>query len=227
MATYTIQDTTLTNIADAIRTKGNTTETLTPVEMPDAINAIQAGGGDGKPSRKTGNFSTASTASPKLLSTYSDTTAFIHLYHFPNLGTNTSSESTYCWYKKTKNDVWPMFYIKPSTMTEGAPYKVLFYIWCSEGKTVEWANNNVYFNANCQTTHNLGPITDKPQLFEWDFTYTASSSSYEPVLHIYPAFTNTDSDTYIIVTPVLCYRTNLGSSYYSKYLGAYQEDIEL
>lgn len=47
MAKYSIEDTTLTNIANAIRTKGNTTDTLTPTQMPDAINAIQAGGGSG------------------------------------------------------------------------------------------------------------------------------------------------------------------------------------
>lgn len=227
MATYTIQDTTLTNIADAIRTKGNTTETLTPVEMPDAINAIQTGGGDSKPSRKGAYLPTASTVSPKLLSTYSDTSTFVYLYHFPDLDTNTSSESTRCWYKKTKNDVWPVFHIKPASMTEGVTYRVMFYIWCNPGKTVEWSSNNVYFNGNCSTTHDLGPITDKPQFFEWDFTYTKSSSSYEPTLHIYPAYTNADSDTYIMMSPALVYRTDMSSSYYSKYWSAYQEDIEL
>ena len=45
MAKLTIEDTTLTNIADAIRAKGNTTDSLTPVQMPAAINAIVAGGG--------------------------------------------------------------------------------------------------------------------------------------------------------------------------------------
>ena len=48
MAKYSIEDTTLTNIAEAIRTKGNTTESLTPLQMPDAINAIQTGGGAGE-----------------------------------------------------------------------------------------------------------------------------------------------------------------------------------
>ena len=41
MAKYTIEDTTLTNIANAIRTKSNTTETLKPTDMPNAINAIE------------------------------------------------------------------------------------------------------------------------------------------------------------------------------------------
>ena len=45
MAKYSIEDTTLTNIAEAIRTKGNTTDNLTPLQMPEAINAIQTGGG--------------------------------------------------------------------------------------------------------------------------------------------------------------------------------------
>ena len=47
MAKYTIEDTTLTNIANAIRTKGGTTATLTPAEMVTAIDAISAGGGTG------------------------------------------------------------------------------------------------------------------------------------------------------------------------------------
>ena len=37
----------LTNIADAIRSKGGTTDQLTLAGMVDAINAIQTGGGDG------------------------------------------------------------------------------------------------------------------------------------------------------------------------------------
>ena len=47
MAKYTIEDTTLTNIAEAIRTKGGATGSLTPLQMPDAINSIQGGGGGG------------------------------------------------------------------------------------------------------------------------------------------------------------------------------------
>lgn len=37
----------LTNIADAIRSKGGTTDQLTLIGMVDAINAIQTGGGEG------------------------------------------------------------------------------------------------------------------------------------------------------------------------------------
>lgn len=44
---YTINDTTLTSIADAIRAKGGTTAALTPSQMAEAIAAIQAGGGGG------------------------------------------------------------------------------------------------------------------------------------------------------------------------------------
>ena len=50
MAKYTINDTTLTSIADAIRAKGGTSAALTPTQMPEAIAAIQAGGGGGTPS---------------------------------------------------------------------------------------------------------------------------------------------------------------------------------
>lgn len=45
MAKYTINDTTLTSIADAIRAKGGTSAALTPAQMAEAIAAIQAGGG--------------------------------------------------------------------------------------------------------------------------------------------------------------------------------------
>lgn len=55
MAKYTINDTTLTSIADAIRAKGGTTAALTPAQMAEAIAAIQAGGGG----YKTGTFTLA------------------------------------------------------------------------------------------------------------------------------------------------------------------------
>jgi hypothetical protein len=45
MSKYAIEDSTLTSIADAIRSKAGTTEALKPVDMPEAIAAIQAGGG--------------------------------------------------------------------------------------------------------------------------------------------------------------------------------------
>jgi hypothetical protein len=45
MAKYTINDTTLTGIADAIRAKGGTSAALTPAQMAEAIAAIQTGGG--------------------------------------------------------------------------------------------------------------------------------------------------------------------------------------
>lgn len=44
MANYIIQDTTLTNIADAIRSKTGTTATLTPAQMAAAINSLSSGG---------------------------------------------------------------------------------------------------------------------------------------------------------------------------------------
>ena len=44
MADYLIKDTTLTNIADAIRAKKSSTDTYTPAEMATAISSIQTGG---------------------------------------------------------------------------------------------------------------------------------------------------------------------------------------
>lgn len=47
MASVYLQDSTLTNIANAIRTKGGTTAQLKPNQMPAAIQAIVTGGGGG------------------------------------------------------------------------------------------------------------------------------------------------------------------------------------
>lgn len=46
MADYLIKDTTLTNIADAIRAKKSSTDTYTPAEMATAIASIESGGGE-------------------------------------------------------------------------------------------------------------------------------------------------------------------------------------
>lgn len=43
MAKYVIEDTTLTSIADAIRTKTGTTDTYTPTDMATAIEGIEVG----------------------------------------------------------------------------------------------------------------------------------------------------------------------------------------
>ena len=48
MADYLIKDTTLTNIADAIRAKKSSTDTYTPAEMATAISSIETGGGSGE-----------------------------------------------------------------------------------------------------------------------------------------------------------------------------------
>lgn len=48
MADYLIKDTTLTNIADAIRQKKSSTDTYTPAEMATAISSIESGGGGGE-----------------------------------------------------------------------------------------------------------------------------------------------------------------------------------
>lgn len=47
MADYLIKDTTLTNIADAIRAKKSSTDTYTPAEMATAISSIETGGSGG------------------------------------------------------------------------------------------------------------------------------------------------------------------------------------
>lgn len=45
MARYTIEDTTITNIANAIREQNGSTNKYNPSQMPDAIRAIETGGG--------------------------------------------------------------------------------------------------------------------------------------------------------------------------------------
>ena len=47
MAKYIIEDTTLSNIADAIRSKTGDTTEYTPAEMPAKIESIETGGGSG------------------------------------------------------------------------------------------------------------------------------------------------------------------------------------
>ncbi len=56
MSEYLIQDATLTGIADAIRAKAGTTETLKPGDMAAAIAAIEAGGSSAPVSGKAVNF---------------------------------------------------------------------------------------------------------------------------------------------------------------------------
>ena len=46
MALYTIQEETLTDIGDAIRAKTGTTDTISPLDMPEAISSIETGGMD-------------------------------------------------------------------------------------------------------------------------------------------------------------------------------------
>ena len=49
MSKYLIEDTTLTDIANAIRTKTETTELINPADMAPMIEGIIAGGGEGLP----------------------------------------------------------------------------------------------------------------------------------------------------------------------------------
>lgn len=44
MALYTIKGETLTDIGDAIRAKLGTEETISPLDMPEAISSIENGG---------------------------------------------------------------------------------------------------------------------------------------------------------------------------------------
>ncbi len=73
MANVFIQDSTMTAIANAIRAKGGTEDSLLPSAMPDAISAIETGGGDGDylvqfigyrgEVLQTGRYSTGNTVS--------------------------------------------------------------------------------------------------------------------------------------------------------------------
>ena len=61
MAEYLIQDNTLTDIADAIREKTNTTESIMPIDFAALIKSISGGDGNGlklreTPLAKTGTF---------------------------------------------------------------------------------------------------------------------------------------------------------------------------
>lgn len=56
MSLFSIQDTTITDIADAIRSKTGKTASMTPIEMPDEIESISGGGGAVPVERKDVNF---------------------------------------------------------------------------------------------------------------------------------------------------------------------------
>ena len=66
MAKYSIEDTTLTNIADAIRSKTGDDATLKPGDMPTAIEGIETGGGDISEYFKTSGFINPSNYGPVL-----------------------------------------------------------------------------------------------------------------------------------------------------------------
>lgn len=210
MAKYSIEDTTLTNIANAIREKGGTEETLTPLEMPDAIAAIEATGGGNTPLWI--KLNSGSTYTPKPSLTYTDTVCESCGLWYHGIGSTGSAQSTsaWRWRKKSKSDIWPMVYwpANNNAMSDGKKYRLVFYIWCSPGKTVEWASNNIYFNENYSTTHDLGPITENKQLIDLTFTYNKSSSSYEPTLHMYPLFANTDEDTQLFMSAPIFYQAD-------------------
>lgn len=56
MAYKKINDTYLTEIADAIREKNGSTDTYKPSEMAVAISAIETGGGGNLPASEEGEF---------------------------------------------------------------------------------------------------------------------------------------------------------------------------
>lgn len=60
MAEYLIQDSTLTDIADAIRAKTGSAAGMTPVQMVTAIGSIPTGGGGGLELLASGSFTLAS-----------------------------------------------------------------------------------------------------------------------------------------------------------------------
>ena len=181
---YIIQDTTLTDIAEAIRTKRNYNEELTPLEMPQAILGIEGSGGgtntDDLFHKVKVQYNTVD-AFTKGTGNYSSSEVVYKGYEPGGL---TGSNSNTVLRKTSENAIWPInnYYGK---WTNGDRIRVIFYIWCSEG-TVGWNNNNIYVNSNFTYEHNLNPITTIPQLVDFTFTYEESSSQYEPTIHIYP-----------------------------------------
>ena len=206
MATYTILEKTLDDIANAIRTKRNYNESLTPLEMPQAILGIEGSGGGGStnpddPFHKAkvqynlyGNESGVHTAGT---GNYSSTETVIDGVIAQGI---TEIQYQKFLRKTSDNAIWPInnYYGK---WVNGHKMRIVFYVWCSEG-TVGWNNNNIYVNSNFTYVHNLNPITTTPQLVDFTFTYEDSGSQYEPTIHIYPNH-DVNSGIDLFVTPLL------------------------
>jgi hypothetical protein len=185
----------------------------TPLEMPEAIEGIETGGGNAPFWIKLNSGSTY-TPAPKL--TYTDTVCESCGLWYYGIGSTGSAQSAsaWRWRKKSKSDIWPMVYwpYNGGGMSNGKKYRLVFYVWCSPGKTVEWANNNIYFNDNFSTTHNLKPITENKQLIDITFTYSEVKNNYQPCLHIYPKFADTDEDTQLFMSAPIFYQADYANS---------------
>ena len=91
MVTKTIQDATLTGIADAIRAKTGASAAMTPAQMAQEIENIQTGGG-AQYSLHTVSFSLASSTAPALLlSQFIDECAYWRYYPTSEENTNTGT----------------------------------------------------------------------------------------------------------------------------------------
>lgn len=191
MAKYVIEDTTLTGIADAIRGKNGSTDTYKPEDMPSAIGAIETGSSTGNAvALKLNTVATYTTPTGK----YHDTRYLKAGY---GAGVTDGTSLNYIWYKKTFNGIWPINNYR--WWIDGHQIRILFYVWCSEGE-LTWGNKNVYVNSNYTYVHSLDKITTTPQLIDFTFTYENSGSSYEPTIHIYPNYS--DSNIKIYCSPI-------------------------
>lgn len=192
MAKYTIEDTTLTSIADAIRAKGNTTESLTPTQMPDAINAIEAG------SKGITNFLSRSGGGykPTAVDAYTNGTRTYY-------GTTSSAYVTnYYWYRSSNTNVyWQAAKWDNSLFVAGHKYRVAFWIWHNgdvNNEPIAFHQNNIFINEHISVENPLTEITTEPQLISFELEWQ-SSTTYHFGLWLYPV----DSSNQVRLTPVV------------------------
>ena len=191
MAKYTIEDTTLTSIADAIRTKGNTTESLTPTQMPDAINAIEAG---------TTNEGVAALVGTGFMPSSIDGYASGGRRYY----TTSSYQTVYYWYRSSNTNVyWQVCAWSPSKFKEGHKYRMTTWIWhdgAVSDEPIAFHQSNIFFNGSVSVPNPLADkgITTTPQLLSITFDYVANSS-YGAVFYIYPV----DSGNQVRLLPII------------------------
>lgn len=178
MAKYTIEDITLTNIADAIRTKGNTTDTLTPEQMPNAIDAIEVGSGETAAS----NFLTHSgTYKPDYATPYK--TARKNYYSTGNLYYD------YVWYRESNTNVyWNIARWNNSNFEAGHEYRVSYWIWHNgdiNNEPIAFHQDNIFINASISVTNPITEIRREPQLVTFTLKYVLDSN-YHFGLWMYP-----------------------------------------